>query len=637
MDTAKDQEFSKMMQYIMLVIYVLISIILLISISKLNDLWGYEIIFERKLNMIIQKNKLFFEKNFLLAISLIFLLIYTMLSHAKAKIKASVKKANTYFLFGFLCFICLLFIPLHLYLFIPIYILYSWSIHTGGVQFNALVKIPEKDFWNEKNEQFPQNETPFPAVLQYQAQYRYKNQVRNAILPILAPTRAILVVGSQGSGKTYSIFLQAIAEAFKQGQSIFLYDYAYPDLSLHAYNCLFHSLNEQTSPYASPPNFYHINFTAIQYSDRSNPFDRMYMNELDECNQLCKILLYNLNKTWVNKEGDFWAISAVNLLTCCVWYLRILENENPDHPEYTDICTLPHAIELITKNPNDLFNLISQYPELSAYSAMFVIGLRNQAGSQIAGQIASAQAALAPLATQNIYYIMSGNTMSLDVNAAANIITIANNPAKSLVISPLIAVYTSIMMKRAFLHRNKAFSVFLDELPSLYLLGLDEYIATIRKHQGSTWLGMQDFEQLTKNYSKEIANVIINTAGTLISGAVNNETAIKLSKIFGENQQDSYSASVRSEVSTNYTTQLKTLLPPSKIMTLSQGEFVGKLADTNEAPLERKLFKAKITVPTMPAPFTELPIKNSVTPDQIKENYLAIQRKVEWLMQAQLG
>ena len=74
--------------------------------------------------------------------------------------------------------------------------------------------------------------------------------------------------------------------------------------------------------------------------------------------------------------------------------------------------------------------------------------------------------------------------------------------------------------------------------------------------------------------------MIINTVGNLFSGQVVGETAKTLSERFGKILQKRHSISInRQDVSTSISTQMDSLIPPSKISGLTQGMFVGSVAD----------------------------------------------------------
>jgi predicted phage tail protein len=170
----------------------------------------------------------------------------------------------------------------------------------------------------------------------------------------------------------------------------------------------------------------------------------------------------------------------------------------------------------------------------------------------------------------------------------------------------------------------------------MYLMGLDDFIATVRSYKVATWLGLQDIEQLTKSYGQEAANVIINTCGTIFSGAVNAKTAETFSKMFGKTNQNKVDANLNKEdISLSYINQMQDLVPASKIITLSQGNFIGKLADTYEQPIELKLFKSYIHVESeaMNKHQKELPICFEGTESElnqaVKSNYQKIKGDVE--------
>ncbi|MGM9509047.1 type IV secretory system conjugative DNA transfer family protein [Larkinella sp. GY13] len=208
-----------------------------------------------------------------------------------------------------------------------------------------------------------------------------------------------------------------------------------------------------------------------------------------------------------------------------------------------------------------------------------------------------------------------------------------NYPTKQAVYGAAISVYNSVIMKRSYLYRARKFALFLDELPTVYVMGLEDYIATIRKHKGCVWMGIQDMEQLVKNYGKQSAGVITNTAGTVMVGLVNGSTAERISRMFGKTEQDNYSASFNKNTSVSYSTQAKDLLPPSKIMSLSQGQIVGKFADRFESPIDLKLFSGHMVVPTIEQTYTEMPVKVDVSQEEmnkmVRDNALRIRNDIK--------
>ena len=110
-------------------------------------------------------------------------------------------------------------------------------------------------------------------------------------------------------------------------------------------------------------------------------------------------------------------------------------------------------------------------------------------------------------------------------------------------------------------------------------------------------LGFQDFSQLTRDYGDKESKVIQNTVGNVFSGQVVGETAKTLSERFGKVLQQRQSMTInRNDKSTSISTQLDSLIPPSKISNLTQGMFVGSVSDNFDEHIDQKIFHAEIVV-----------------------------------------
>jgi hypothetical protein len=604
----------------------------------------------------LQGKSQFLDSSLILFCLLPLWVIICMVSQKKVNLKATKQKANLYIflgliLWGFIFFqtpLLLGFQFLGFMMYLVLLLVSMGCIIKGGLTFNAIVSIPENDLFNEANEQFPQNalnlENEFSVG--FKTQYVYQNEWKEGFIPVINPQRGVLVAGSQGSGKTYSVLIPAIWQSIYKGYCGVIYDFKFPDLSIEAYNALLKSLSNNPKVFTPSvsketiiPQFVVIDFENLRYSNRCNPFHPKYLQSIDDAAQLAKTLLLNINKSWIRKEGDFWILSAMNYLICALWFLKLMEEK---YPNLGAVCDLPHAIELINKNPETVFGIMERYSELDTYSSMFVLALKNQAGTQLAGQIATIQAALAGLSSPNIYWVMSGNEVDLSVNDPLHpkIICLGNTPVKSSVYGAALSVYTATLMKKVYQHKQIKCGFFIDELPSMYLMGLDDFIATVRSYKVATWLGLQDIEQLTKSYGQEAANVIINTCGTIFSGAVNAKTAETFSKMFGKTNQNKVDANLNKEdISLSYINQMQDLVPASKIITLSQGNFIGKLADTYEQPIDLKLFKSYIHVESeaMKKHQTELPIcfngSEAELNQAVKANYQKIKSDVQRILE----
>jgi len=223
------------------------------------------------------------------------------------------------------------------------------------------------------------------------------------------------------------------------------------------------------------------------------------------------------------------------------------------------------------------------------------------AGCLAYGQIASAKILLSRMISPALYWVMTGNDFTLDINnpASPKILVVGNNPDRQNIYSAALGLYNSRIVKLINKKKQLKSSVIIDELPTIYFRGLDNLIATARSNKVAVCLGFQDFSQLTRDYGEKESRVIQNTVGNVFSGQVVGETAKTLSERFGKVLQRRQSVSVnRQDVSTSINTQMDSLIPASKISNLTQGMFVGAVSDNFDERIEQKIFHAEIVVDT---------------------------------------
>lgn len=370
---------------------------------------------------------------------------------------------------------------------------------------------------------------------------------------------------------------------------MYIYDFKFPDLSTIAYN---HMMNHQNG-YKVKPQFYVINFDDPRRSHRCNPIHPDFMSDISDAYESAYTIMLNLNKTWVQKQGDFFVESPIILFAAIIWYLRIYKNGK--------YCTFPHAIELLNRRYEDVFPILTSYPELENYLSPFMDAWQGGAMEQLAGQIASAKIPLSRMISPQLYWVMSASEFTLDINnpEEPKILCVGNNPDRQNIYGAALGLYNSRIVKLINKKGQLKSSVIIDELPTIYFKGLDNLIATARSNKVAVCLGFQDFSQLVRDYGDKEAKVVINTVGNIFSGQVVGETAKTLSERFGKVLQKRQSISInRQDVSTSINTQMDSLIPPSKISGLTQGMFVGSVSDNFTERIEQKIFHAEIVVDT---------------------------------------
>jgi len=505
---------------------------------------------------------------------------------------------------------------------------------TGGTYLSRLLKEKlHKDVFNTDNETFPQEERLLENEysVNLPAKYNLKGKIRDSWINIINPFRGLLVAGTPGAGKSYFVIRHIIEQHIRKGFSMFLYDFKFDDLSIIVYNTLL----KYYKNYPVRPTFWVIDFDRIYH--RCNPLYPESMVDITDATEASRTIMLGLNRDWIKKQGDFFVESPINFLTAIIWYLRRYKNGK--------YCTLPHVIELIQADYDQLFAVLLKEPEITALINPFISAYNNNAKAQLEGQVASAKIGLARLASPQLYYVLSGNDFTMDINNpdAPKIVCMGNNPQKLQTYGAVLSLYISRMIKLVNRKGQLKSSLIFDEFPTIFFNNMDSLIATARSNKVATTLAVQDFSQLTKDYGKEQADVITGIVGNLISGQVTGDTAKTLSENFGKIVQDKNSMTINSsDTSISKATQLDHAIPASKIAALSSGEFVGMVADNPEQRIRLKMFHAAIqnnhpAIAKEEAAYRLIPVPEVVTEEMVNETWQKIRLDIAELLRSELA
>ena len=460
----------------------------------------------------------------------------------------------------------------------------------GGVWMSRLLKNNlMDDVFNTENESFMQEtrlmENEYSVNLP--TRFYYKKKWNKGWINVVNPFRASMVLGTPGSGKSYAIVNNYIKQQIEKGFAMYIYDYKFPDLSEIAYNHLLHHLDA----YKVKPQFFVINFDDPRKSHRCNPINPAFMTDISDAYESAYTIMLNLNRSWIQKQGDFFVESPIILLAAIIWFLKIYEDGK--------YCTFPHAIEFLNRPYAQIFPILTSYDELANYLSPFMDAWEGGAQDQLQGQIASAKIPLSRMISPALYWVMTGDDFSLDINNPnePKVLVVGNNPDRQNIYSAALGLYNSRIVKLINKKKQLKSSVIIDELPTIYFRGLDNLIATARSNKVAVCLGFQDFSQLTRDYGDKESKVIQNTVGNVFSGQVVGETAKTLSERFGKVLQQRQSMTInRNDKSTSISTQMDSLIPASKISNLTQGMFVGAVSDNFDERIDQKIFHAEIVV-----------------------------------------
>ena len=499
-----------------------------------------------------------------------------------------------------------------------------------------------EDVFNVANESFMQEtrlmENEYSVNLP--TKFVYQGKEWDGWINVVNPFRATIVLGTPGSGKSYAVVNNYIKQTIAKGFATYIYDYKFDDLSVIAYNELLKNIDK----YKVKPSFYVINFDDPRRSHRCNPINPKFMVDISDAYESAYTIMLNLNKTWIQKQGDFFVESPIILLAAIIWYLRIYKDGK--------YCTFPHTIEFLNKPYADIFTILTSYPSLENYLSPFMDAWKGGAQDQLQGQIASAKIPLSRMISPQLYWVMTGDDFTLDLNNPnePKILCVGNNPDRQNIYSAALGLYNSRIVKLVNKKGQLKSSIIIDELPTIYFRGIDNLIATARSNKVAVCLGFQDYSQLARDYGDKEAKVIQNTVGNIFSGQVVGETAKNLSERFGKILQQRQSVSInRQDTSTSINTQLDFLIPASKISNLSQGTFVGSVADNFGEEIDQKIFHSRIIVDSAKVSaetkaYKKIPIVNEfkdengndIMQEQIERNYSRIKDEVEQIVQDEM-
>lgn len=498
------------------------------------------------------------------------------------------------------------------------------------------------DVFNEENESFMQETRLITNEysVNLPTRFYYKKKWHDGWINVVLPQRGCIVVGSPGSGKSYCVINQFIKQQIEKGYALYCYDFKFPDLSLIVYNHLLKNKDK----YKANVQFYVINFDDPRHSHRCNPINPTFMSDIADAYESAYVIMLNLNRTWIQKQGDFFVESPIVLFAAIIWYLKIYENGK--------YCTFPHAIELLNKPYSDIFTILTSYRELENYISPFMDAWKGGAMEQLQGQIASAKIPLSRMISPSLYWIMSGDDFTLDINNPdePKVLCVGNNPDRQNIYSAALGLYNARIVKMVNRKGKLKCSILVDEVPTIYFKGLDTLIATARSNKVAVCLGAQDFSQLVRDYGEKEARVIQNTVGNVFSGQVLGETAKNLSERFGKVLQQRKSVNMtREDTSTSISTQLDSLIPASKISNLSQGMFVGSVCDSFQEKMEQKIFHCEIVVDNARVAaetkaYKPIPVITDFTGgdgkdhmrEEIERNYYRIKEEVSGIIQKEL-
>lgn len=482
-----------------------------------------------------------------------------------------------------------------------------------------------KDRFNFENESFEQCETKEENKysVNIPMRYYYKGKFRHGWVNIVNPFRGTWVVGTPGSGKTFSIIEPFIRQHSAKGFAMVVYDYKFPTLATKLY--YHYKLNEKRGKLPKGCQFNIINFVDVEYSRRVNPIQLKYINNLAAASETAETLLDSLQKG--KKEGgggsdQFFQTSAVNFLAACIFFFCNYNKKpfdqfgNPLEAEYeTDRQTgqqrltgrakdkaglyvtpaywlgefsdMPHILSFLNQDYHTIFDVLQTDPEVAPLLGPFQTALQHNAMEQLEGMVGTLRVYTSRLATKESYWIFhkDGDDFDLKVSDPKNpsYLLIANDPEMESIIGALNALILNRLVTRVNTGQGKNIpvSIIVDELPTLYFHKIDRLIGTARSNKVSVTLGFQELPQLESDYGKVGMEKVITTVGNVVSGSARSKETLEWlsNDIFGKVVQLKRGVTIdRDKTSINLNENMDNLVPASKISDMPTGWICGQTA-----------------------------------------------------------
>jgi hypothetical protein len=443
-----------------------------------------------------------------------------------------------------------------------------------------------KDKWNVEQESFMQaiEKKETEASINIPMQFYYKGKVHNGWINCCNLYRALMTIGTPGSGKTFGVINPAIKQLLgkKKPFCLCVYDYKHPDLGKIAYH---HYLLAKTSGRGADMNFHVINLSNVERSRRVNPLRCTYLNTLADANETAEGLVEALKKGDKSGGSDlFFTQSAINFAASCIYFFAKYNGGT--------YSTFAHVLSFLNRSYDEIFTILFTNPELGSLLSPFRSAFKLKAYDQLEGQIGTLKIFISRLATKESFWVFSGDDINLkfsDPNEPS-VIVLANDPTTQNVNSTCYSVILNRMVKLINTKGNRPCAMVVDELPSIFINKLEVPLSVARSNKVGFLLGLQELTQFKQQYGKDTSDTITSVIGSVLSGAVRNKDTLDwLERLLGKSKQISENLSIdRNKTSTSLNERLESLVPAGKIASLNTGEMVGLIASEPEEKYDGK-------------------------------------------------
>lgn len=431
-----------------------------------------------------------------------------------------------------------------------------------------------KDRWNVEEESFLQPTKPkiTPYAVNIPMLFYFKKKVRKGFIVIENLFRGCLIIGTPGSGKSFSIFMPIIRQLVALEWTLCVFDFKFPDLGQVTY---YHYLLGKQQGKLKGFKFHVVNLTEPEKSRRINPWRSDYLQTLAEASETAEALVEAMKKGDKSSGSDqFFTQSAVNFLAACIYFFS-----KHDGGRYS---SFPHVLAFLNRSYEEIFTVLFSNKELESLLSPFMTAFKSRAFDQLEGQVGTLKIFISRLATKETFWVFSGDDFDLKISnpKAPAMLILASNPNTQSTNSASYSVVINRITKLINTRGNIPVGLVVDEAPTLYLYKIQDIISQARSNRVSAILGVQGLTMFRQQYGKETADTITSIVGNILSGSIRDKDGLEwMERLFGKVKQMGESLSIdRSKTSLSLNEKLEPLIPAGKIASLRAGEMVGLLA-----------------------------------------------------------
>ena len=380
--------------------------------------------------------------------------------------------------------------------------------------------------------------------------------------PIYLPDiqRGFAVLGAPGTGKTVSILDQAVHSILEQGFPLILWDYKYP---------------AQTSRHAAYAKHlgYDVKIFAPGFpeSESCNPLDFIAdQNDATMARQFAEVMNANFAKASENRDDQFFKGSG-DLVTQGLLLLA-KTTPYPDLIVAQELCSRKDMPRQLIRKRNELD------PWILKTFGQLIAGANSE--KTIGSILATASLNLTKLMLPDVAAAFCRQSTIPTRLEGKQMLIIGIDRERKDVLAPLVATIIHLLINRNISHREDPLFFVADELPTLYLPRLNDWLSQNREDGLCIIIGAQHIVQLKEKYGENLSREILGDCATkAILNPQDPETAKFFSDYLGE-KEVSFKQKSRGrsggKASTNLSeqTQIRPLMSASEFTHMTEGECV---------------------------------------------------------------